>query len=128
MDHSLFHRQEVYRAQAVIEKARKAGDNVGQALRDHMVSPSAVAELGIEREEYKPRAKRGSSEDKVLDWARANVGATTNPDTVAKTIGVSYPTANKVFQARADWFHKIKKGVYTVRDADAERKAAKEEK
>lgn len=126
MNHDLFHRQEMYRAQAVVDKAKRTGENIGDALREHMVSSSATAALGIEREDYKPRNKRASNEERVLEWARANVGKTTNPAEIADALGVSYPTANKVVQTRLDWFHKIKRGIYVVHDADAERQAAKE--
>lgn len=117
--------QELYRARAIIEKSERFGENVGKSLRDHMVSQSIILQLTGEIHEYTPKAKRVSNEDIVLNWAQENIGVDTNPAAIAKATDLSYSIANKIVQFRGDWFQKIKKGHYVVRNANEQRLADK---
>ena len=125
MNDSITHAQELYRAQAVIEKARRNGEEVGKSLRDHMVSQTIIKSLTGEIHDYTKRKKRGNSEASIIEWAKAHVGEVTNPASIADATNLSYATANKVVGTRLDWFRKIKKGEYIIIDADAQREADK---
>jgi len=124
-DSDLLDSQELHRAQAIIEKASRLGEDVGKALRDHMVPQSISRGILGTHYEYTPKKKRLSSEDVVLAWAKAHVGESTNPASIAEATGLSYSVTNKVVGGRRDWFLRIKKGHYVVKDADAEREAEK---
>ena len=125
MDYSeMLSNQELFRAQAVVEKASRLGEDVNKALRDHMVPQSISERLTGTRYEYKPRGKKASSEDVVLEWAQAHIGETTNPASIAEATGLSYSVTNKVVGGRRDWFLRVKKGHYIVKDAPAEREQA----
>lgn len=68
-----------------------------------------------------PKAKRTSKYSKIEDWCANNVGAETTIYQIAEVGEVSYPTANNFVKARVDLFHKVKKGLYIVRDPKADR-------
>ena len=125
----LIRSQELYRANAIVEAAERDGKNIAATLREYGVSSSIINEIGLKPVEYTPKSKKVTNQEKLESWAKDNVGNTTVGGLeIAKAIGVSYPTANNFVQARPDIFFKVKKGEYVVRDADAERKAAKEER
>jgi hypothetical protein len=115
------------RAQHVIDKANRTGEDVSRALKEHMVSRSAITALLGDSYEYvaQRKKKRGTSEQTIIEWAKSHIGESTNPDSIAADTGLSYATANKVVQSRGDWFARVKRGVYTVRDPESERKADK---
>jgi len=113
--------RELLRAKFVIEKAEREGDDVHDSLRNHFVAQSIAEELTGESSEYIPKKKAPKAAEVLLQWAKDHVGATTCPADIATDTGLSYATANKFVGERRDWFHKIKKGEYIVRDADLER-------
>ena len=117
--------QEMFRAKAIIDKANMYGEDIAKSLRDHMVSQAIIRQLVGESYEYAPKKKRGNSEAAVIDWARSRVGESTNPAEIAEATGLSYATTNKIVGLRSDWFNKVKKGHYIVRDPEAERVADK---
>jgi len=119
--------QEFYRANAIVAKARKEGTNVAKTLRDHMVGRKIIEQLlGNSYEETEVvKKKRGGSESAIIEWAKNNIGKDTNPAEIAEATNLSYATANKVVGLRTDWFQRIKKGHYIIRDADSERQSDK---
>jgi response regulator of citrate/malate metabolism len=128
MNDDLNYRQELYRAQAVIAKAKKNGENVGETLREHMVPQAIVLELTGEVSEYVPKGKRKSTGDKIAEWAKANIGAVHTLPEIADKVGVSYASVCKFVRENRAYFHKHNRGLYVVRDVEAERKAEKEAK
>jgi len=121
----LLHQQELLRAQHVVEKARREGDNVADALRNHAVASSIAEQLIGESTAYVVKKRRGKSGDVILEWTRAHIGAQTCPADIAKATGLSYTTTNKFVNEHRNWYQKIKKGTYIVIDADAAREADK---
>lgn len=119
--------QEMYRAKAIIDKANRDGEDISKSLRDHMISQAIIRQLVGESYEYTPKKKRGNSESVVLDWAKERVGQSTNPAQIAEETELSYATANKIVGLRKDWFNRIKKGHYIIRDPQAQREADKAE-
>ena len=119
--------QELFRANAIVAKARKEGTNVAKTLRDHMVGRKIIESiLGDSPDEVEVvKKKRGNSEAVIIEWAKSNIGRDTNPAEIANATDLSYATANKVVGLRTDWFQRIKKGHYIIRDADSERQADK---
>ena len=128
MRDDLHHQQETYRAQAIIAKARKNGDNVGESLREHMVSQTIVLELTGEVSEYVPKGKRKSTGDRIKEWAKANVAGVYSLPEIAEKVGISYASVCKFVRENREYFHKHNRGLYIVRDVEAERRAEKEAK
>lgn len=120
----LLHDQELYRAQAIIDIAERDEKDISTMMRDYGVATSIINELGVEVVEYVPKARKAAKQDKLVEWAKANIGQTTNGNHLAEEASVSYATANKFIQTRRDIFSRIKRGQYLVKDPAAERTAA----
>lgn len=122
MSKDIFYAQELYRAQAIIAKAERTGENVGPALREHMVSQSVIKELVGEVHEYVPKARKKPTSASVLEaWAKAHIGNDITSDVIEKDTGLSYGIVSRFLRERRDLFTKIKKGHYSVRDVETER-------
>lgn len=123
---NIVYKQELDRANAIIEVAERDGKDVATTLREYGVATSIVDQLGYEAAPVARKAKRTSMQDRLEQWAKDHIGQTTNGGKqISEDLGISYPTANNFVQSRRDIFSKIKKGVYMIKDAEAERLAAK---
>lgn len=123
MSNNISHAQELYRAQAIIAKAERNGENVGPSLREHMVSQSIIKELVGEVYEYIPKARKQPTSASVLEtWTKEHIGIDITPTVLSEQTKLSYNVVTKFMRERRDLFHKVKKGYYFVRDVEAERK------
>jgi len=114
---------ELERAKAVIEKAEREGIDVVDALSTHMVGKTLIIQLtGME-----PNLERKTRKNKdraLTEWVSTHIGTETTVLALATDLGVSSATANKLVK-NVDYFIKVKRGIYSVRDGAAEREAVK---
>lgn len=61
----------------------------------------------------------------ILDWCKRNVFEEVTVDSLAELSGLSAPTVRKFIGDRLDVFRKLRRGVWEVRDAKADRAADK---
>ena len=71
-----------------------------------------------------PRPKRADKYDAMLDWARGHLFEQYTTEQLVEISGFSYPTTLKFLQD-SPTFRKVKKGLWEVRDAVADKKADK---
>lgn len=116
------HRQisEIYRGKTLLARFP---DEDPASLMNKYSFPHSIIELltGTNYSGPAPKVKRTSKYSKIEDWCAENVGAETTVYQIAEVGEVSYPTANNFVKTRVDLFHKVKKGLYIVRDPKAER-------
>ena len=69
-------------------------------------------------------AKRSDKYDALLDWAKDHLFEQFTTEQIVEVSGFSYQTTLKFLQ-ESPTFRKVKKGLWEVRDADADRKSDK---
>ena len=112
---------ELYRARFVL---LVNPDDPG-ALRKNAVPEKIIRFLGVDTDEAR-RERRSDKYTKILDWCDDHRYHQVNAEQIAEIGEMSYATALKFMKSRPDLFHQLKRGLYEVRDPDAEREAAKE--
>lgn len=105
---------------AVICTERSLGP-LPRVLRDYGVLDSIIKELAGEVPEIERKSKRSDKNKAIFDWCDQNPGKETTVYEVAEIGGVSYSKANQLIKDRIDYFKKIKKGLYVIRNPRAER-------
>jgi hypothetical protein len=115
------------RAGYVIEKAQSHGTPVMETMLGHQVSKTLIAELIGEIPTTEKRV-REDKDAKLREWVLAHLGEETSPWQLSKGLEVSYDTALSIVKNNVDYFVKVKKGIYTIRDGRAEREEAKSTK
>ena len=68
--------------------------------------------------------KRADKYDALLEWASDHLFEQFTTEQIVEISGFSYPTTLKFLQ-ESPTFRKVKKGLWEVRDADADRKSEK---
>ncbi len=68
--------------------------------------------------------KRADKYDALLEWAKDHLFEQFTTEQIVEVSGFSYPTTLKFLQ-ESPTFRKVKKGLWEVRDADADRKSEK---
>lgn len=68
--------------------------------------------------------RRADKYDALLDWAKDHLFEQFTTDQLVEVSGFSYPTTLKFLQ-ESPTFRKIKKGIWEIRDAEADKKAEK---
>lgn len=96
-------------------------------LRHYGVPAAIIAAVLGETDENAPhrKQKRVEKYQNIIDWCYAHAMEQVSVNKVAEVGQVSYPTALKFINDRIDLFRKVKRGLYEVRDAKAERAAKK---
>ena len=123
-------RQEILRAEAIIEKAKREGATdagVVESLVTHMVSRTLIEQLTGISPEHKKKDKT-DKQGSLHAWVKTRVGESLTTQEIATELGVSYPTAIKVIKDNTDFFTRVKRGLWSVRDGIAERDEAKSSK
>ena len=75
---------------------------------------------GVSRKE-----RRNDKYQNIINWCEDNVFAEVTPQFLMDVSGMSYPTVLKFIGDRPDLFRKLRRGVYEVRDPQADREAEK---
>lgn len=83
--------------------------------------------IGDENAILAPERKQKISDkySTIYSYVDDHIFEQVTPAQIAKIGGVSHSTALKVIESRPDMFRKIKRGLYELRDAQADRKAQK---
>ena len=68
--------------------------------------------------------KRADKYDALLEWAKDHLFEQFTTEQIVEVSGFSYPTTLKFLQ-ESPTFRKVKKGLWEVRDAEADRKSEK---
>lgn len=114
-------RPEVLRAAYILTQHRDEPNPV-KLLRRYMVAERVIrlclADGAIEVERT---VKRVDKYRAIVAWCNDHVYEQVTPNQLAEVGGVSYPTALKFINDRVDLFRRVKRGVYEVRDVQAER-------
>lgn len=96
-----------------------------QMLSQNMFPPSIIAKVNPDFEGFEPKVKRSSKYNAVYQWLDDNPGAEVTTQDFCDVTEMSYPTTLKFIENNPQYFSKIKRGVYKVRDPKAEREAEK---
>jgi hypothetical protein len=71
-----------------------------------------------------PRPRRADKYDALVEWSKEHVFEQFTTEQLVEQSGFSYPTTLKFLQD-SPTFRKVKKGLWEVRDAEADRKSEK---
>jgi hypothetical protein len=66
--------------------------------------------------------KRVEKYQSIIDWTQEHLFEQVTPQQIMEVGDISYPTALKFIGDRADIFRKIKRGLYELRDPQADRR------
>ena len=117
---------EKLRAQAVMEKAQRERDNVVETLVHHMVSRNLIEELTGEVVVHEKRVREDKTQQ-LREWVLKNLGKEFGTGELVKSLDASYETVLRTVKENPDYFVKVRRGLYAIRDGVAEREAAKKE-
>lgn len=115
------------RALWIIDKAEREGGDIVETLVSHMVSSKLIEEL-TGKTINRSRKTKEDPLTKLHEWVVANIGREITANKLAETFDFSLATAHKMIRDNIDYFTKVKRGLYAVRNGKAEREAAKREK
>lgn len=101
------------------------GKVTAETLSRYMFPPSIIAKVNPDFDGLEPKTKRADKYDEVYKWLDDNAEATVTTQYLTELSGMSYPTMLKFIDSNPQYFRKIKKGVYQVRDFKKEREAEK---
>lgn len=121
--HDLALLSERLRAEYVIQAHSRKGLNtsVVQSLREHGIYDWLIKEMTGQIPEHERRQKRVDKYKAIFDWCDANPGKITNAQEIASVGNFSVSTATTLLGDRLDYFTKVKRGEYLVRNPAVER-------
>lgn len=108
-------------AQIAYHRGLTGTHQLASFMREHSVAPSVMKEIVDVDVEIERRVKRVDKYKTVFDWCDANPGKVTTAAEVAEVGGFSLSTASNLIKDRIDYFRKIKRGEYIIRNPAAER-------
>lgn len=100
---------------------KNSGSPLANTLREYGIHSSVIKELTGEEPEIERRHKRSDKYKTVFDWCAANVGKQTTAQEIASVGGFSLSTASTLIKDRVDYFKRVKRGEYIIRNPAAER-------
>ena len=119
-------RRERDRALAVIAKAQRDNLNVVETMVNHFISKTLIEELTGTEVVFEKQGRRDISEE-LSEWAEQNEDAEVTVAELQELLEISNSVALKIVK-NPDYFLKIRRGVYSVRNGKAKREAAKLDK
>lgn len=122
----LLEEQELMRAKFIIQKAIRDNEDVVDTLVQYFVSKSIIKQLTGQEPDFTRKTKAGKGRA-LSEWVSANVGKQFTTAELAESMGVSSSVALKATK-NLDYFVRVKRGLYLVRDGISEREEAKAEK
>jgi len=96
-----------------------------QILSQYMFSESIIALVNPDFSGFEPKQKRADKYVAAYQWLDANPGIEVTTAGFAEVAEVAYPTALKFIENNPQYFRKVKRGLYQVRDPKSEREADK---
>lgn len=91
---------------------------------DRRVWSFYIDEVPEEAQLFGKRQKRTDKYQSIIDWTKEHLFEQITPNSIMEIGEISYPTALKFINDRPDLFRKIKRGLYEVRDPQADRAKA----
>lgn len=106
--------------------------NPARRLSAYSIPTEVIAEVIAEycdevvdtEELLTPRPRRADKYDALLSWSKDHLFEQFSTEQLVEVSGFSYPTTLKFLQ-ESTTFRKVKKGLWEVRDAEADKKAEK---
>lgn len=101
------------------------GEITPRQLSQYMFSPATIAKVNpsFAESEDKPNTRKGKMQN-VYSWLDKNPGQTITTQQFAEIASLSYPTVLKFIDTNPQYFRKIKRGQYEVRNPKEERQEA----
>jgi hypothetical protein len=102
------------------------GGKVTRHLLSQMMFPeSIIRKVNPDFDGFEPKVKRADKYDSVYKWLDENPGTQVTTQELCDVSEMSYPTTLKFIDNNPQYFRKIKRGTYEVRNPKAEREAEK---
>lgn len=96
-----------------------------QILSQNMFSESTISKVNPDFSGFEPKQKRAEKYTKAQDWLDSNAGAVVTTAQFTEIAELSYTTVLKFIDNNPQYFRKVKRGTYEIRDPQAERQADK---
>lgn len=96
-----------------------------QLLGQYMFPESIIRKVDPDFEGIEPKVKRADKYDTVYKWLDANPSIEITTQEFCDVTEMSYPTTLKFIENNPQYFRKLKRGVYEIRNPKAEREAEK---
>jgi hypothetical protein len=96
-----------------------------ELLSRYMLPASIIAKVNPDFEGVEPKVKRADKYDDIYKWLDDNSEVTVTPQYLVELSGMSYPTILKFIENNPQYFRKVKRGTYIVRNPSQERKEEK---
>ncbi len=93
-----------------------------ELLSRYMFPASIIAKVDPEFEGVEPKVKRADKYDGIYKWLDENAEVTVTPNYLVEISELSYPTILKFIENNPQYFRKVKRGTYIVRNPKEERK------
>jgi hypothetical protein len=116
------------RALAIIAKAERDKENVIEMLVSHMLGRTLIEELTGETVDLERRQPKVTRLDMIREWVDKNIGLTYTTAEIAEGLEVSLGSATKYVKEYNDFFVKVSRGRYTIRNGEQERADARRNK
>lgn len=117
------HLRELMRAEHVaqLHYANSVSHPLHKTLRDYGVSTSIIEEMTGVVPVIEHRVKRADKYKVLLSWCDSNPGKLTNAKEISEVGEMSISTATTFIKDRPDYFKRVKRGEYIIRNPAAER-------
>ena len=96
-----------------------------QILSQYMFPEVIIRKVDPDFSGFEPKVRRSEKYKAVYEWLDSNPGAVITTNQLCEVTEMSYPTTLKFIENNPQYFRKIKRGEYEVRNPEAERKADK---
>ena len=117
-------KQELLRAEAIMEKAHREKKDVVSSLVTHMVSRVLIEQLTGVTPVQEKKVKEDKSA-KLKQWVGRHLEQKISSSKLAQELGVSYDVALSIIKDNPFYFTRVGKGIYEIWDGHAEREEAK---
>lgn len=92
-----------------------------QILSQNMFSESTIAKVNPDFSGFEPKQKRADKYVKAQEWLDQNAGTTISTTEFAEIAELSYTTVLKFIDNNPQYFRKVKRGTYEIRNPEVER-------
>ena len=121
--------REIMRAEHVAQLHQRlfASQPLHKVLREYGISAIIIEDMTGMSPVVEPRVKRSDKYKAIIAWCQENPGKTTTTKEVAEVGDMSVQTATVFMKDRLDYFKKVKRGEYIIRNPAAERAGDKQQ-
>lgn len=93
-----------------------------EILSRYMFPASIISKVDPDFEGVEPKVKRADKYDDIYKWLDENPEVTVSPQYLTEVSELSYPTILKFIENNPQYFRKVKRGTYIIRNPKEERK------